>query len=130
MANSILDGDASLKGLSVSAYLTQQLKLFDDNEYKQIDIESLDVSFSLSMIDKKKDKNLIQDHMQSETDNHVLIRDLLAMLEWYQFCLPISLLLLAGNNLEFASLAEYNALALSPVPAIGGNVFGTQDNFL
>ena len=59
MANSILDGDASLKGLSVSAYLTQQLKLFDDNEYKQIDIEGLDVSFSLFMIDKKKDKNLI-----------------------------------------------------------------------
>lgn len=59
MANSILDGDASLKSLSVSVYLTQQLKLFDDNEYKQIDIEGLDVSLSLSMIDKKKDKNLI-----------------------------------------------------------------------
>lgn len=59
MANNILDDDASLKGFSVSAYLTQQLKLFNDNEYKQIDIEDLDVSLSLSMIDKKKDKNLI-----------------------------------------------------------------------
>lgn len=126
MANSILDSNASLENLSVSAYLMQQLELFNDNGYKQIDIEGLDMSPPLSMIDKKKDKDPIQGHMQSETDNHVLIKDPLPTPKQCWSCLPIFSLLPVGNELESAIIVKYNILALSSMPAIGNsNVFGT-----